>query len=220
MKSNKSTVSNPSLKSTIATTLLAVATFTSVTAQEIVRYEAQPNASTCTIEGTSTLHDWQMTSAIISGYIESDAGFPYSALTNSAAASPKVVANLPVRAFKSGKQAMDDKMQEGVQASKFTRVEYRLLSLKPKSKPDATGPLQFDAVGTLTIIGNTVTNTMPVTIEPKDGKLKIIGNAPVKMSDYKMKPPVISILGVDTISVGDDLKIKFEWILAPKKKTS
>ncbi|MGC3957293.1 MAG: YceI family protein [Verrucomicrobiota bacterium] len=220
MKPNTLTSHIPNLKITLATLLLGAASLALTAAEDApVRYDAQPGGSTCSMDGTSTMHDWTMTTAIISGYIEADANFPESALTNTAAASPKVVANLPVRAFKSGKAKMDEKMQEHMQTDKFGRIEYRLLSLKPKSKAGAAGPLEFDAVGTLTIVGKTVTNTMPVTIEKKDGKLKVVGSTPLKMTDYGLKAPVISLLGIPTISVGDDLKIKFEWALAPKKKT-
>ena len=110
---------------------------------------------------------------------------------------------------KSGKAKMDEKMQEHMQTDKFGRIEYRLISLKPKSKPGTTGPLEFDAVGTLTIVGKTVTNTMPVTIEKKDGKLKVVGSTPLKMTDYGLKAPEINLLGIPAISVGDELKIKF-----------
>jgi polyisoprenoid-binding protein YceI len=221
MKPNTLNSYIPNLKTTLAVLLLGAASVTlSVAEEATIRYDSQPNSSTCSMDGTSTMHDWTMTTAIISGYIEADANFPESALSNPAAASPKVVANMPVRAFKSGKKTMDEKMQEHMQADKFGRIEYRLISLKPKSKPGATGPLEFDALGTLTIVGKTVTNTMPVTIEKKDGKLKVIGSTPLKMTDYGLKAPEISLLGLPAISVGDDLKIKFEWALAPKKKAS
>ena len=111
---------------------------------------------------------------------------------------------------------MDSVMQENMREPEFKRIEYRLLELKPKSAAGATGALKFDAVGALTITGTTVTNTMPVTIEKVDGKLKIIGSAPIKFTEYKMKAPEIKILGMSAISVGDDLKITFEWLLAPK----
>lgn len=158
-----------------------------------------------------------MTSSIIIGFVEADAGFPYSALTNSAAATPKVVASFPATSFKSGKDAMDENMQKAVQADKFGRITYRLISLKPVSKPDATGPLDFEALGTLTIAGNTQTNTLPVKIERKDDKIKITGATAFKMTDYKVTPPVIN-LGIK-LTTGDDLKIKFEWVIAPKKKS-
>lgn len=221
MKPNTLNSYIPNLKTTLVVLLLGAASVAlSVAEEATIRYDSQPNSSTCSMDGTSTMHDWTMTTAIISGYIEADANFPESALSNPAAASPKVVANMPVRAFKSGKKTMDEKMQEHMQADKFGRIEYRLISLKPKSKPGATGPLEFDALGTLTIVGKTVTNTMPVTIEKKDGKLKVVGSTPLKMTDYGLKAPEISLLGLPAISVGDDLKIKFEWALAPKKKAS
>ena len=181
-----------------------------------VRYEATPTGNKCTIAGTSTVHDWTMDSKIISGFIETDEKFPESALTDAVAAKPKVSVSMPVRSFKSGKAAMDERMQDSMNATKFMKLEYRLIELKPKSKAGATGKLEFEAVGALTIVGNTVTNTMPVTIEKKGTNIIVIGSTPIKMTDYKMKPPVIKLLGIEAMSVGDDLKINFEWQLAKK----
>ncbi|MCO5053964.1 MAG: YceI family protein [Verrucomicrobiae bacterium] len=195
---------------------LFAATLMWATAQDLVRYEAVSGGSSCAIDGTSSIHDWTMTSKIISGYIEAAPGFPESALTDAAAATPKVVANLPARTFQSGNSAQDKNMQKAVKADKHPRFEYRLISLKPKSQPGATGPVEFEATGTLAIAGKTVTNTFPVTIEKKDGKLKVIGSTPIKLSDYDIQPPTINLV-VTTIKVGNDLKIKFEWELAEKK---
>ncbi|KAB2653592.1 MAG: YceI family protein [Verrucomicrobia bacterium] len=203
---------------TLAALSLASLVTAAAFAEGSVRYEAVPNGNKCTIAGTSTVHDWTMDSKIISGFIEADEKFPESALTDAAAAKPKTTVSIPVRSFKSGKSAMDDKMQVSMDATKFTKIEYRLIELKPKSKAGATGKLEFEATGALTIIGNTVTNTMPVTIEKKGTNIVVIGSAPIKMTHYKMKPPVITLLGVDALSVGDDLKITFEWRLAKKTK--
>src|SRR6185295_6620185 len=107
------------------------------------------------------------------------------------------------------KTAMDQKMQDTLSATNYPKFEYRLIELKPKSKPGDKGAIQFDAIGALTIVGNTVTNNMPVTIEKVGNKLKVVGSTPIKFTDYKIKPPVIRILGFDAMSVGDDLKINF-----------
>jgi hypothetical protein len=202
----------------VAITLSLAASFVvNSAAQNTVIYSAKPKGSKCVMAGTSTVHDWTMETSVIGGTIEADENFPESALSNPAAAKPKVVASMPVRTFKSGKETMDKKMQSEMNETKFPKYEYRLIELKPKSKPGSTGKLEFDAVGALTIFGNTVTNTMPVTIERIGGtNLVIIGSTPLKMSDYKMKPPVISLLGIPTMSVGDDLKINFEWQLVKK----
>ena len=181
-----------------------------------MRYDALPTGSTTKVEGSSTIHDWSMVSSIVSGSIECDAKFPESALTDASAAKPVVQVTVPVRSLKSGNKKMDSVMQENMREPEFKKIEYRLIELKPKSAAGATGSLKFDAIGALTIVGATVTNTMPVTIEKTDGKLKITGSIPIKFTEYKMKPPEIKLLGMAALSVGNDLKISFEWALAPK----
>jgi polyisoprenoid-binding protein YceI len=123
---------------------------------------------------------------------------------------------MPVRSFKSEFKRMDEVMQEHMNESKHKRIEYKLIELKPKSAAGSTGALQFDAIGALTINGTTKTNTMPVTIEKKDGKIKVSGKTQVKMTDYGVKPPAPTILGMPTIKTGDDLNISFDWVTAPK----
>ena len=176
-----------------------------------ILYTALPTGSKMKIEGTSTLHDWTIESSIVAGSLEADAKFPESALTDPKAAKPIVSVSVPVKSLKSNNKRMDTSTYEYLKQPEFKNIEYRLLELKPKSAAGDTGPLKFDAVGALTIVGVTRTNTMPVTIEKKDGKLKIVGSTPVKCTDYGLKP--FSYL---LISCGDDLKISFEWLLAPK----
>jgi hypothetical protein len=36
------------------------------------------------------------------------------------------------------------------------------------------------------------------------------------MTDYGVEPPAPSILGLSPIKTGDDLKLSFEWLTAPK----
>jgi hypothetical protein len=208
----------PSLKgprSLVLTALLAL-TITFPAAAESVRYEGQPSASKCKMDGTSNMpmhSDWSMQSIMVTGFMEVDPNFPESALTNADAAKPVTQVGIPVRSFKSGNATMDSKMQGHMNSTKFPKIEYRLIELKPKSKPGTTGALQFDAVGALTIVGVTVTNTMPVTIEKKDGKLRVTGSAPVKMSSHGLKPYTFLL-----VSTGDELKITFDWALSPKAK--
>ena len=60
-----------------------------------------------------------------------------------------------------------------------------------------------------------VTNTMPVAIEKVDNKLKVSGTNAVKMTDYGVEPPKLTIAGVG-LKTEDEVKLKFEWLLAPK----
>src|SRR5262245_54245926 len=79
-----------------------------------IRYDARPGGNTMKIEGTSTLHDWAMVSGLISGFVESDANFPESALSDSKAAKPTVQAFIPVKSFKSvpSEKKMDSGMYD------------------------------------------------------------------------------------------------------------
>lgn len=182
----------------------------------MVRYDAQPTGSKTKMEGTSTIHDWSMESAVIGGFMEVDANFPVSALTDPAAAKPKVELFMPVRSFKSYTKKMDDVMQEHMNEPKFKRIEYKLTELKPKSAAGSTGALQFEAVGNLTISGTTKPHTMPVTIEKKDGKLKVTGKTALKMTNFGVKPPAPTIAGMSLIKTGDDITLTFEWVTAQK----
>jgi polyisoprenoid-binding protein YceI len=183
---------------------------------QAVRYNAQPGGSKATVAGDSSIKTWTMESGVIGGFMEVDANFPESALTNPAAAKPVTSVYVPVRSLKSGKTTMDERMQETMSMTNYQRIEYKVIELKPKSKAGATGPLQFDAVGILTIVGKPITNTMPVTIEKKDGKLNIVGSAPIKLSQFGIKPPIIALPLLPDITVYDDLKVDFVWTLAPK----
>ncbi len=185
-------------------------------AAEAVRYEPLPTGSKCKMEGTSNMpmHDkWTMESIMVTGFMEVDPNFPEAALTNPTAAKPVTQVSIPVRSYKSGNATMDSKMQGHMQITKFPKIEYRLLELKPTSPAGSTGALKFDAIGALTIVGKTVTNTMPVTIEKKDGKLRVIGSASVKMSSHGLEPYKFLL-----VSTGDELKITYDWALAPKAK--
>jgi len=181
-----------------------------------VRYEAQSTGSKMIMEGTSSIHDWTMESVMVGGYLEADPKFPESALTDAKAAKPVVNVFMPVRSFKSGKTSMDSRMQKEMNEPQFKRIEYKLIELKPISAAGATGALKFDAVGALTVVGKTLTNKMPVSIEKlADGKLKVTGSTSLKMSEYGIPPPTTAFV----FTTGDELKLKFEWLAAPKVET-
>lgn len=211
MKITQPTLRHSALTAVFACLLVALAH------AETVSYIAQPTGSSMKMDGTSTIHDWTMESATIGGSIEADARFPDSALSDPKAARPSVQAFLPVRSLKSDSKRMDEVMQKHMNATTHPKIEYRVIELKPKSAAGTTGALQFDAVGALTIAGQTRTNTMPVTIEKlADKKLKISGTADLKMTDYGVEPPAPSILGLSPIKTGDEVKLTFVWVTAPK----
>jgi polyisoprenoid-binding protein YceI len=180
-------------------------------AAETLRYDSQPGGGKITLEGKSSSGVWTMETTAIGGFIEADAAFP-----ESIGAKPKIEVNVPVRQIKSGKKAMDARMLTEMNQPAHPRIEYRILELKPKG---SGGKAEFEATGTLTIVGVTRTNTMPVTISRVDKtKLKVNGTATVKMTDHGLKPPSFDVLGVGLMKTEDDVKITFEWTPEVEKK--
>jgi len=181
-----------------------------------VRYESKPG-SKVKIEGTSSLHDWEMEGQIIGGFVELESGVQ---LDKTPAAPPglkddklnvKAQVKIPVRSIKSGKDLMDGVMQEAMKQKQFPSIDYRVTDLV--LRPHVAGnPLEFTAKGELTIAGVTNKVNMFVTLETlPQNKLKITGTTALKMTAYGVTPPKPKI-GLGVLSTGDDIKLTFEWI--------
>lgn len=172
--------------------------------------------SSLTIDGTSTVHDWSVSTKLMSGTIEFDTNFPLdpSAETiEEVKVQPKVEVSIPVRSIKSGQTRMDEVMHATMKRDDHPDATYKLVSLKPSETPRKSGdPLQFDSTGLLTVAGATKLVKFPVHFKNEsDGKLKISGKTTVKMTDFGMKPPAPKV-ALGFIKTGDEVDIQFEWV--------
>lgn len=150
------------------------------------------------VSGTSSLHDWTMTSNSASG----------SASVTTDGATLKSIQNLNVtmkaETIKSGKGGMDDNAYKALKTKKNPDVKFTLKEVKSIVKK-GNGYL-VEAVGTLTIAGESRTITVQGDAQPSNGTLKITGNKKFKMTDFKVDPPT-ALMG--TIKTGDDITINF-----------
>ena len=176
---------------------------------QAVTYNALPG-SKVKIEGTSSLHPWEVNGSVIGGTMEVDPKFPDDP-------KAKATAKIPVRTLKSYQKKMDEVMQDYMEMAKFPSIEYKLTELKPKGAPK-DGKAEFDAVGELTIHGTAKTMTMPVTIEKLEGgaKFKITGKIAIKTPDYGVKPVDVN-LGIGHITTGPEVTITIEWLVGKKE---
>ncbi len=182
------------------------------------------------IEGTSNIHDWQAESPFIGGALQVGKEFPIQ--PGQAATPGKVEGSgdvfILVRSLKSleknGSPYSDDMdrvmNEEHLLAEKFPRITYHLSELTLKEAPkDKDGAYIFDSKGQLTVAGVTNNISMPISVTPlgdKDNRVKITGSTTVKMTDFKIDPPAPKMAG-GLIKTGDDVKVIFEWYVAPKK---
>ena len=175
------------------------------------------------IEGTSTIHDWQVECPVIIGVMDVGPGFP---LEPGQAATPgklDVQANIaiPVTSLKSVKKdgtpyedKMDAIMYGKLKQKDFQRILFRLdeLVLKEAAK-SKDAPYVCEAKGDLAVAGVTNKITMPVNILPLgDKKVKVSGNTSVKMSDFKVEAPVL----IGILTTGDKVDLKFAWVVVQK----
>src|SRR5258706_14278849 len=202
----------------IAFCLLASAPL--LAAEQMTRLDAL-SGSKMTLEGTSSFHDWEVKSSLIGGFLEVGSNFP---LEPGQSVSPGKVeaqglAFVTVRSLKStaGHDRMDEKMWEMLKQPANPTIVYHLSGLVLKEAPkDKDAPYLFDSTGELAVAGVTNKLSMPVSILPLgDKKLKITGSAPLKMTDFGIQPATIVFA-----KTGDDVTIKFEWMVGQKKPAS
>jgi hypothetical protein len=209
---------------TIALSLLATVSLPA--ADQMSTFTAR-SGSKMRIEGTSNIHDWQVESPIIGGFIEVGPSFPIE--PGQTVALGKVDAKgevfIQVRSLKSlekdGKpysDKMDEVMWEHMKETENKRIVYRLTELALKEAAKAKdAPYVFEAKGDLAVAGVTNKITMMVNVLPLgEKKLKITGTTNLKMTDFKIEPPAPAI-AMGMIKTGDDVKLIFEWRLSPPK---
>jgi polyisoprenoid-binding protein YceI len=155
-----------------------------------------------TIAGTSTMHDWTMTSqgATYNASFEINAdGIP----TKLSA----VTVNLPAESLKSKEKAMDKNAYNSLKTDKYKEITFQLASSKIVQKT-------ITCTGNLTIAGTTKPIEVDVIYEVRNGTLYCKGSKKIKMTDFNVEPPTFMFGAIKT---GDDLTINFEVTLAPNK---
>jgi hypothetical protein len=174
------------------------------------------------LEGTSTIHDWQVESPLIAGYLYVGPNFPLE--PGQAAAPGKVEAKGEATIIVTGLRSverdgkpydekMDHIMYHTMSYTNYPKIIYRLNELTLKEVPkDEESPYVCDSMGDLAIAGVTNSISMPVTVLPlPGGQVKISGSIGLKMTDFKIEPASIFP------KTGNDVKVKFDWLLGPKK---
>lgn len=162
----------------------------------------QSGTSTVMIAGTSTMHDWTMTStgANYNATFEVNADGTPSKLTT-------VAFTLPAESLKSHEKAMDKNAYKSLNTDKYKDITFQLTSSKITGKT-------ISCNGNLTISGTTKPVEVDVTYEAKNGTLVCKGSKKIKMTDFKVEPPSFMF---GTIKTGDEITITFDVTLSQVK---
>jgi polyisoprenoid-binding protein YceI len=191
------------------------------------RFSSLPNASSVKIEGTSTMHDWEMEGKLIGGYVEFGSGVKLDPSQTAieglgdGKVPVKVHALIPVTTIHSKAEhspdVMDHLMQNALKTDNFPRIEYSLTEMTPKGSHEAGKPFEFDTTGDLTIAGATNKVSFPVTIDASDAsKIRVSATVSLKMTAYGVDPPAPNI-GLGLMRCGDEINIILDWTLKKRE---
>jgi RNA polymerase sigma factor (sigma-70 family) len=222
-------VATPPARPSVALPVQTVAEYPTLPLQQ---YIARPG-SKVRIEGTANIihPTWQVESSVIGGSLELGPRFPLSAgqALEPAPIPAQVTAFISVRSLKSVEpdgrpysDRMDEVMYEHLMEKQNHLIRYRLVELILIGATNCNNDLlyELDSRGYLVVAGVTNEITMPVFVLPLgNGRLKISGGTSLKMSSFGIAPPDINLV-VGHIKVGDEVSIKFDWVVWPHGTSS
>ncbi len=177
--------------SKIVLTVFLTATTLFGFAQKTLTLEAKPSLK---ISGTSSLHDWEMTSETATG----KAVATYEGTTITEVKALQI--EMPVETLKSGKSGMDKNAYKALKTDQFKTVKFDLKS----AAKNADGTWNFQ--GTFTIAGVSKAVVLKVKEGASPTTASFEGTHAFKLTDYKITPPT-ALMG--TVKTGDDVTIRF-----------
>ncbi|MBP8238437.1 MAG: YceI family protein [Saprospiraceae bacterium] len=174
----------------------------------VVKYVAFSFTSTkAIIKGSSSLHAWESNITQIEGKGS------FETKDDALIAVKDVEIKIAVKGIKSkeGKQ-MDNKTYDTFKSDENPYIIYSISNAVVKVND--SNQVTIEALGKLSMAG--ITQSVPLSATGKklpNGDLQLSLSKKIKMTDYKMEPPVM-LLG--TIKVGNEVTLEFDFVLARK----
>jgi len=179
---------------------LLLATTFSLQAQS---FKLDNEASTLSVFGASTLHDWKLSADDLKG----NAVFKMKG--NKIEEISSLSIEVPVAPMKSGLEALDKHMRTAMTANNSSVVTF-IMKEVTKLTPNTIDGYTVQANGNLTIIKNKKPVSLQATIEiKKDGSIRIYGETNINMTDYEVEPPQAEM---GSIKTEDEVKVVFDVI--------
>lgn len=158
-----------------------------------------------TVQGTSTLHDWESKVTIMEG--KGSFQLKDNVLTSITDAEIKITVT-GIISEKGTK--MDKKTYETFKSDEYPYIVFSFRNAVVKINDSHV--VSIETTGTLSMAGES--KSVSLSANGKElpiGDLQLAVSKTIKMTDFKMKPPVM-FLG--TIKVGDEITVNFDFILS------
>lgn len=158
------------------------------------------------ISGTSTLHDWDMTSSSAA----CNATFVLNA-SNQITNITAINFSTPVDNLKSGKSAMDKNAYKALNKDKYPNITFTLTPGTATVTPKAGGLYTVKCKGKLAIGGGVVETDLEADCKVNaDKTITVTGSKKISMKDYGVKPPSFMMGAVKT---GNDITLNFNLLM-------
>lgn len=167
------------------------------------------------MEGDSTLHKYQMRAVALEGSAvlkTKPSKDLVQALQAGEVGSMSLV--IPLKTFKSKESGLDNNAYKALKADQNPDITF-LLGKETLKPGDKDGTYVMTATGDLTVAGVTAPVTLTADTMVKDGQVELKGVQTLKMTDFKVTPPSISLL-VASITCTDEIAIHYDVIFAPE----
>jgi hypothetical protein len=177
--------------------LVMIFSANTITAQS---YNINSGASNLKVEGTSNIHDWEMTAKDFQGTMKVE--MEDGQLVKIDQLDFTVVAE----SLKSGKGGMDKNAYKALNTDDHKKITYKLEKVN-NIDCTSSSSCKVTTSGYLTIAGTK--KLVDVTFDAKvsSNQITLSGNKKINMTDYKVDPPT-AMFG--TITTGEEVNIKFQ----------
>ena len=196
------------MKTIIQQAILSTAVFLFITNYNPLSAQTNYQSTTgqTTIKGTSTLHDWDMTSS------KGQTKASFMVQGNQVTGISTLTFTVPAESLKSDKSGLDKNAYKALNTGKHANITFTMTSGTVTSTGNNT--FQVKATGNLNIAGTSKPTTITATgqLNPADKSITAKGSTTFKMTEYKVTPPTV-MLG--TIKTGDEVTIDYQVKLTP-----
>ena len=184
------------------TLTIVLATILTAALHAQVKYHA--SYSKVAIEGTSTLHDWDMASE----KANCDIAFSFDGVSITGLSS--LVFTVDAGSLKSHHSGLDKNAYKALNSDKYPEISF--VSSYANIRPSGTNSYMISAKGKLIIAGvsKDIWIVGVTTVNPADMSVQTIGSAKIKMSEFNVEPPSFMFGAMKT---GDEITVKFNVTL-------
>ena len=163
-------------------------------------YNVNNAASSLKVEGTSNVHDWEITAKDLQGSMK------VQMTDGQLVQIDDIKFTVVAESLKSGKGGMDKNTYKALNTDKHKTITYQLQKV---NNLDCTSKssCKVTTTGALTIAGTKKNAEIVFDAKVSGDKVVLSGNKKIKMTEFKVDPPT-AMFG--TITTGDDLDIKFQ----------